>query len=573
VRGSKGTGAGPLALPETVRSLPSMSTRRVVRMRWIVASLLLGVVATTSLLLNSREDMGLSRPTVVPEPPGATSLSDTPTGRDAGVTRGQPDAGVGSSSSEREDPEERSPGQPVNRQPIAGCAVDEATGEPAVGAPFRWLLVEGPDLLDGPNLGKTDEDGGFRTAALPPGSYAIEFSAGLSRSFSPWVRQRLQPVPSGRRDIRVSLRRGWTVSVGLVDDSGHALAAVEVNLTREPASTDSDYFPPRLGTSAADGRVRFGGLEAGSYVIAIGDRDLLNPRASEEHWVPITHRFELLGDATLALTRSRGLRIEGRVVSTGAPPASGRAGRGGPRVAILPAGHFETEGSGCAHAVTARRTDGPAWSFESVPLPPGTLWDIVAEGFTTGAPVVVASVSAGSRGVQVPLHHDLAIDGIIVDEGGQPAPEGLYVELQRVTPTTTEEPVDFVRSGTGGRFSFQGVPPGTYELVVDRFRRVFLPAAVRPLVSAGSTGVVVTLRRGATVTVTVLDAQGAPVRDARVVDDTGRSATELPDGSFVLGGLEPGTTCRLRVERSDGSVEEFAPLAVPCTGATLRLRQ
>ena len=463
------------------------------------------------------------------------------------------------------------PAGTADRQSISGRAVDAESGSPAGGVPFRWLPIEGSSESDESNLGVTASDGTFETAPLESAPYAIEFSGYSSRSQSPWIRLRLDPVHPGSRGVLVSLRRGFTIFIKVVDDAGRAVPRVGLRLERVPAWLDGDYFEARRSSSAADGSALFAGLAAGTYSVIVAEEDPVNRAHTIRALVPSSHRLEVQDSSAHVFTVSPGLRVRGGVVTaSGASPAEVSTG-GTPRVAVLPAGHFDAEGLDCPHGWPVRLTSHLGWRFESSPLSPGTLSDVVASGFTDGRPVVLRSVPAGAEDVEVRLEHTLPIEGLLLDEAGQAAPEGITVEAHEVSESGNLGRVAITHTDHRGRFLFAGLPTGSYELFIDRPRRAFLPPSQPPRIAAGSTSLVVTMRRGATVSGRVLDHRGLVIREPQVTDEDDRVAQVDPDGRFQFAGLEPGVEIRIRVRLAGGASQEFGPFRAPSSDLTLQI--
>jgi hypothetical protein len=156
------------------------------------------------------------------------------------------------------------------------------------------------------------------------------------------------------------------------------------------------------------------------------------------------------------------------------------------------------------------------------------------------------------QGAQEPATHPAPraphqrLEGLVLEEGGRPA-EGATVTLKGL-------PSRWARTDRGGAFTIEDLAMRTYELQARKDDRA--SAAVQVHLGASSEPVVLELRPGAVVHVTVLSALGrVPVRDAAVVvrDLPGASASAGPDGEVDLRGLPAGV---LQVE---ASAPGFAP--------------
>ncbi|RKH07037.1 carboxypeptidase-like regulatory domain-containing protein [Corallococcus carmarthensis] len=147
-----------------------------------------------------------------------------------------------------------------------------------------------------------------------------------------------------------------------------------------------------------------------------------------------------------------------------------------------------------------------------------------------------------------PLDFTLArassVEGQLVDEAGQPL-AGLEVKLHtgELRRTGTDADEDVAVSDETGRFVLdsQAVGPGWLEIDADRFIRE------RFAVRIPSRGIRRVLRRGATVSGTVVSMAGAPLPGIELTlwkregqDDAERSGATDEQGRFTLQGVSPG---------------------------------
>lgn len=185
-------------------------------------------------------------------------------------------------------------------------------------------------------------------------------------------------------------------------------------------------------------------------------------------------------------------------------------------------------------------------------LGPGT-WDVAvhAEGFGSSEPqVVVAPPEEGAEDLVFVLELAAAVEGIVIDTSGAPAPgakvtlelamaERIQAELAGGMPT--------VRSDEEGRFRLEDVNPGSLDLVA--MQEGF--AASAPVACEAAPGVVVSdivleLRVGGTLTGELYGDDGEPAAGQTVIVQNmpSYSKQHLPitetDGTFRVEHLEPG---------------------------------
>jgi protocatechuate 3,4-dioxygenase beta subunit len=189
-----------------------------------------------------------------------------------------------------------------------------------------------------------------------------------------------------------------------------------------------------------------------------------------------------------------------------------------------------------------------------------------AEGFT-GETVTLNVGESGASDVRLALSRGLSIRGRVVDARGQ-ATGGV-----RVGAVTGEAGTwaGWANSMPDGTFEIAGLAAGDLNLVAQSELGFF---ALRPGVSAGSSDVVLTLRRGGRVAVTVLGPDGAAVRGASVsvrrvsgMAASGIGATMPTDARGNTEINVPAGSVELRATL-EGRLEGFATVAVS-EGATV----
>jgi hypothetical protein len=190
-----------------------------------------------------------------------------------------------------------------------------------------------------------------------------------------------------------------------------------------------------------------------------------------------------------------------------------------------------------------------------------------AEGFG-GETLTVNVGESGASDVRLALSRGLSIRGRVVDTRGQ-AVGGLRVGA------VTDDPQNprwggMAMSMPDGTFEIAGLPAGEVNLVAQSELGFF---ALRPHVSAGTSEVTLTLRRGGRIAVTVLGPDGAPERGAfaaapRVSGMAAAGITGLQtDGRGNTELNVPVGTVEVRVTQ-EGGLEGFATVPVS-EGATI----
>jgi len=168
----------------------------------------------------------------------------------------------------------------------------------------------------------------------------------------------------------------------------------------------------------------------------------------------------------------------------------------------------------------------------------------------------------------------LSVHGVVVDENGR-AIENAYVDIH------SKEAGTFARkdSGVDGTFTLGGLKAGAY--VVGAWSRTHAEQG-HAEVTIGSDGASIplrlVLRTGGSIEGTVLDEDGVPVANARVLpmSKIGLGTLTRDDGTFVLRALSPGPT-KLTVYRegeSDlGARQSVIVSASEVTHVTLRVER
>jgi hypothetical protein len=207
--------------------------------------------------------------------------------------------------------------------------------------------------------------------------------------------------------------------------------------------------------------------------------------------------------------------------------------------------------AGTVHVWGARARDG-------APLPYG--------------PARVGPVAPDVADLEVRMPAEAAIEGVVRAPDGR----GLRGVMVSAVPAATageegarhrsSDEHGSVRTGEGGTFRLGGLGEGDYVLTFRTPPEFVPPEAVSA--RGGASGVVVTLKAAATVTVVVLDPEGKPAAGARVVatppgqsewDGGGVAAAVDGSGAARLAGLDPARAYTLTFAAPRGRDDWKAP--------------
>ncbi len=329
------------------------------------------------------------------------------------------------------------------------------------------------------------------------------------------------PVPEEAARIR-----------GLVVDRATSRPIAGASIEPEEAS---DAFRCRRATSAADGtfaipdppgnprdayfRVRAAGYASTDFPLGMARVDPGTPL-----------RLELVGAATLAVTVRR---------SDGSP-----ARDVGVEVATDWIGNTRVEGERAVTDASGR------CSFPELPSGTELQLALYRGGRLLREEPDVSALHPGERR-ELAIEIDSArVRGQLVDQHGQPvvgAPVGLRAVTKRSGATGRNAFVAVVDAGPAGRFVFDDVPSGTWEVAADAAPALDLAAAsTRVAIAPGARDVEVTLvgYRGLFISGQVLDPEGRPIAGEVITATAGDGApnpvaSSGPDGRFVLGPVRP----------------------------------
>ncbi|MEQ8763991.1 MAG: carboxypeptidase regulatory-like domain-containing protein [Planctomycetota bacterium] len=429
--------------------------------------------------------------------------------------------------------------QPGSR--LAGRVVDPS-GEPVSGA--RLTTKTGMErymsAFDASGNASTDEQGRFEMAGLSPGTITVSVShpdfAGASRRYTLETAQVID-------DVEIVLSTGGTIEGRLIDASGKPASGQMVFAT-QPGRVDF-----KRATSDEDGYFLLTGLTAGTYqvtaLLGLGGEaeDILAAIGSQ-----LTQTVELPEDGHefiefRASDKEGGIRLTGRVTQAGAPLETGL-------LMVTPAGGSQQP--------AASGTIGENGRFEVKGLQPGD-YQIVIQGGPGLGDFVPFELKVAEDAVEIERDFDLPggeIEGVVVSAASGAPLSGVRVLARDGEGAGVAAPgMKQAITDAKGRFHFQSLKAGSYELVVGGSGFVGRADVGHEIVE----NVVVT---GAKEDVGKIRLAGAGTLVGRVVapngdapsgtlvgleDDRGRSVILLGEaplddgGRFTIKGLSPGT--------------------------------
>ena len=227
--------------------------------------------------------------------------------------------------------------RPQETATIRGRVTDRETG---AALPRALVHISKRDLT---RLVRTDSDGRFEIAGLPPGEYMGSVRVPEDRPTHVY-----QPLrdPRGplilkagevRDDLNVSLPRALAIDVRVVDDEGSPLSRVRIRLS--DGRTDAYAYGAR-STTDDQGRVRVFGLPAGRYIVCAEPRSMGTPgenlSAKRERFLrtcypsadsertaePIRLEHADAGEIQIVLRRGRTFTLSGIVLDSNGAPAA-----------------------------------------------------------------------------------------------------------------------------------------------------------------------------------------------------------------------------------------------------------
>jgi protocatechuate 3,4-dioxygenase beta subunit len=326
--------------------------------------------------------------------------------------------------------------------------------------------------------------------------------------------------------VTITLRAGFSVSGRVIDDKGNTISGAQVTTAGVwdlPGSGD------RTETDAR-GRFTIAALAPGTHVLVASDGEHAPARST-----PVVIESRPVDGVELVM--QAGGAIRGRVFD--------HAGVAAVFATVRVAGD-----RGQAGLVDSRQTttdkDG---NFEITGLA-RTQLKIRAESDVAASEVVPVDLTtqAERAGLELKLSVSGTIAGRVVDEAGQPVPEVQVNAFPDILGGSQQESLVLagMSSATtdgGGRFTIHGLPDGEYRLRAARSsgRGRFDWGQQGVKARTGDANVSITLAAPGSVTGKLVLENGIPPALAHVQLGYQPQEASLPDGSFTLTDVTPGT--------------------------------
>jgi hypothetical protein len=423
---------------------------------------------------------------------------------------------------------------------LAGRVLD-AAGDPVAGAGIyiehHPLSLRMEDIL----RRITGEDGKFaiRNLAADPLMLVVR-TAGR-----PEVRMSVEP---GAPDIVVTQEAGSRIAGMIIDaDTGKAIPGILVVVKETGANVGGILCQRyRSHSTSTDGEGRFSvdELAPRPHTVSVGMEEGLRGPTSD--FAPAEIEEVIAGTEDLRIPLTRGLVIAGRLVNQDGSPHEGDMRL---RLEPLHPGHY------FGHFDRGVGKDGV---FRVPGLVPGDYRLTFLEDWylrrrdEDSAPfprTAVPMVAAGTEDLVVRVGSGLFIEGKVVDDTGNPPADSGDLHIR---PSGGQEgassDLDYAHVDKDGGFATHGLLPGrTYDLFASGFDGL-INGTMRN-VAAGAKGVVITLRKGGSLSGRVLLPDGHPAPGGVLVcvkargtfppgtEGTSARKPTAMDGTFRVSGL------------------------------------
>jgi uncharacterized GH25 family protein len=402
-------------------------------------------------------------------------------------------------------------------------------------------IAERATTEDKPNIpvftAMVEQDGAVRFDAIPYGEYRLGPICNEHKLVGGPAT--LAITGESKTNLQWKFDEGLGVTVRVVDETGHPVANAAVSLSLQsdqPLPRAQILLTQRSGTTDVDGKYRFGGLQAGKYQVSARYSAVNGNTVVSE--IADLHSVDAAASITLTLPGKGAIRIYAHTP-------------GG--VSISRMLFFATDSAGMRYEGTYRG-DG---RFVIGPLP---LDQYRVYGYDNknakrplngGAPIRIASAEP----IDIDFSYDAPtarLEGRVTDANGAPLP-GVLVRAVSVALDEDDEHFSMIQSiahgsqelmtDQNGSFQVDGLNgQATYDLYVDHQSGL---KDVRRGVSPGAF-VDVALPTGATVTGTVISADGKPVANFDVLaynreaNDSRTQSFNNTSGTFRIENVHPG---------------------------------
>jgi hypothetical protein len=369
------------------------------------------------------------------------------------------------------------------QKPVPGFAVVAHSYRPSGGG--RVLIFAG-------TRGKTDEEGRYRVASLPPGEYLLEFSPPAGASF-----EQPKPVEDFGADVRLAYGKSWYPGVISVDEAApvHVLAGgradgVDFKVARRRMAAlrgvvgaAAEAGEIRLMLVAVQSAVNSGSLrvvargmaKAGETFevenLAPGDYFLgaVGPGPGEDRQA--AYRVLRVEDRNVdvgELVLQRGLDVKGRVVVEDADPPPSLEGM---RVSLEPPMRISLDEEsaavdGSTGEFVLRNYQAEPYMVRALRAPKGFAErEVRYNGTALVHGLVELDRTAARQELEVVLAPANSALEVTVTDGSRPLEKAAVLYFQE--PLTTENLHRMRPSVTGaeGRVSIPGLLPGKYRVL------------------------------------------------------------------------------------------------------------
>lgn len=397
----------------------------------------------------------------------------------------------------------------------------------------------------------TDSEGAFAVNTLAPGGYVIHTARteGVSAATVTLMAR------GSAGEVTLRLAPGRKVSGAVLDWQGRAVKGAHV-FALAPQATNPALAPYRYlpAITAADGSFLFPSLPAiETSFLAVADE--LAPTLIRESEQPVG---EGQSPPPLRFTLGKGARLAGYLTEAEtARPADKTA-------LVVTESEFGME--------RYRRYTTGAASFLFENLRPGN-YNVTVESprYSLQQYPFTIEVRDGMGNLDVRVVRAGRIKGRVLHEGGREGVPGVRIVATAQDRTDSHDTV----TGPSGYYALEGLSPGIWIIEAEDPHGDFAirgEPRIEVLSGRAIDGPEYTMKRGATISGRVVDAEGRPVVGANVFFSlTGarsgdRSTRTGEDGRFEQGGIPPQGEVRIWAERLGKASVTLGPEKVPNEG-------
>lgn len=373
---------------------------------------------------------------------------------------------------------------PRGRGVIAGIVMNRASGEPVRKAA---VILKWQERKQYWASSRTDASGRFIFDNLPAGSYSLgahkagQGSAFLGSSDNEELPDLLTLAPGERRDnIVLRLVRPSVISGMVLDGDGEPLTGAQVQLFLEGFPRGVRALVPASSVMTNDrGEYRFRNIAPGQYYVAaaktIGRRLFLRENDVNEFYLRQFHGGQTEWTRATPLRINSGERVAG--IDFRLPLVSGFQAVGQVfGIPDLPAGSenpsvqvslssFGMDATGQTYTVGAH---APDYRFRFGDAIPGVY--ALQASMTVGGKRYWAlrkvDLTSDPGDLSLTLAPGITLSGSVRVEGMEADPAGYDVALVRGDGVTWNDSDISAKTGPGGRFTLENVPPGIWDINV-----------------------------------------------------------------------------------------------------------